>query len=149
MPQLPCPHQAGSLVLFLWIKIDMTTHAAVAGTVYLGGYQFGATEFFGASKNIKSVKILRPKISNSKTLDSKVFGSKDRGETWTAGTIVQREAPEDLITPVPLYAEEAGKPPVFLGRIFADGRETTFRLRVPSGTRKILLDPQQTLLRQP
>ncbi len=67
---------------------------------------------------------------------------------WAAGTIVQRDAPEDLITPVPLYAEVAGKPPVLLGRVFADGRETPFRLRAPSGTRKILLDPQQTLLRQ-
>jgi hypothetical protein len=69
-------------------------------------------------------------------------------EAWASGTIVQRDAPEDLITPVPLYAEAPGRPPVLLGRIFADGGETTFRLRVPSGTRKILLDPQLTLLRQ-
>ena len=69
-------------------------------------------------------------------------------EAWASGTIVQRDAPEDLITPVPLYAEAPGRPPVLLGRIFADGGETPFRLRVPSGTRKILLDPQLTLLRQ-
>jgi hypothetical protein len=81
---------------------------------------------------LKNVKILHPKE-----------------EAWATGTIAQRDAPDDLITPVPLYGESPGKPQVLLGRVFADGRETTFRLRVPSGTRKILLDPQQTLLRQP
>jgi hypothetical protein len=73
---------------------------------------------------------------------------RSKEEIWASGAIVQRDAPEDLITPVPLYAEAPGRPPVLLGRIFADGGETTFRLRVPSGTRKVLLDPQQTLLRQ-
>jgi len=73
---------------------------------------------------------------------------RSKEEAWASGTIVQRDAPDDLITPVPLYAEAPGRPPVLLRRIFADGGETTFRLRVPSGTRKILLDPQLTLLRQ-
>jgi hypothetical protein len=76
----------------------------------------------------------------------KLLHSKE--EAWASGTIVQRDAPEDLVTPVPLYAEAPGRPPVLLGRIFADGEQTPFRLRVPSGTRKILLDPQLTLLRQ-
>ncbi len=71
-----------------------------------------------------------------------------REGTWVSGTIVQQEAPEDLITPVPVYAETAGKTPVLLGRVFADGRETSFRLRVPTGTQAVLLDPQQTVLRQ-
>ena len=83
------------------------------------------------SLELKGVKILHP-----------------REEASAIGTIVQRDAPEDLITPVPLYAEIPGQPPVLLGRIFADGRETAFHLRVPSGTRKILIDPQLTLLRQ-
>jgi len=73
---------------------------------------------------------------------------RSKEEAWASGTIVQRDAPDDLITPVPLYAEAPGRPPVLLRRIFADGGETAFRLRVPSGTRKILLDPQLTLLRQ-
>ena len=64
------------------------------------------------------------------------------------GSLVQREAPDDLIVPVPLYAEGMGKAPVFLGRVFADGSETSFRLRVPPGTRRLLLDPGETLLRQ-
>jgi hypothetical protein len=74
--------------------------------------------------------------------------SHPKGQTWAAGTIVQRDAPDDLITPVPLYAELPGMPPVLLGRIFVDGRETSFRIPVPSATRKIDLDPHRTLLRQ-
>jgi len=80
---------------------------------------------------VKHVKILR-----------------QREETWATGTIVQRETPDDLVTSVPLYAQAAGKTPVLLGRVFADGRETSFRLRVPAGTQEVLLDPQQTVLRQ-
>jgi len=60
---------------------------------------------------------------------------------------VQGDAPEDLVTPVPLYADMKGKPPLFLGRMFADGRETVFRFRVPAGTKAIALDPHETLLR--
>ena len=73
---------------------------------------------------------------------------RQRDETWVTGVILQREAPEDLVTPVPLYAVAPGKEPVFLGRVFADGAETNFRLRVPSGTRQIVLDPEQTVLRR-
>jgi len=71
------------------------------------------------------------------------------GEVWATGTITQSDAPDDLVTPVPLYADAAGKEPVLLRRIFSDGPETSFRLRVPNSTRKILLDPRQTLLRRP
>jgi len=67
------------------------------------------------------------------------------GATVVSGTVLQKDAPEDLVTPVPLYASAGGKP-VFLGRVFADGPETTFRLSAPAGTRKIVLDPNQTLL---
>ena len=73
---------------------------------------------------------------------------RQRGETWVTGVILQREAPEDLVTPVPLYATAPGKEPVFLGRVFADGTETNFRLRAPSATREVVLDPEQTLLRR-
>jgi hypothetical protein len=66
------------------------------------------------------------------------------------GLIVQDEtnAPRDLVTPVPVYAVLPGKT-VLLGQVFADGPETTFRLSAPPGTRKILLDPYQTLLTKP
>jgi hypothetical protein len=34
----------------------------------------------------------------------------------------------------------------YLGRVFVDGDETSFHFSAPSGTRKILLDPDQTVL---
>jgi hypothetical protein len=58
---------------------------------------------------------------------------------------VQEHAPNSLVTAVPLYASIAGKN-VFLGHVFAEGKETAFRLSAPAGVRKVLLDPEQTLL---
>jgi hypothetical protein len=65
------------------------------------------------------------------------------------GRIVQKHAPADLVTSVPLYANIPGKDPVLLGRVFAEGRETPFSLPVPSQTRRILLDPFGTVLTRP
>jgi hypothetical protein len=65
--------------------------------------------------------------------------------TTITGTILQKDAPDDLVTPVPLYAFHAGKM-TLLGQVFADGPETSFHLTAPLGTRKILIDPRQTLL---
>ena len=70
----------------------------------------------------------------------------DHGKaTVVSGTLVQEEAPETLVSAVPLYATIAGKN-VFLKRVFADGRETQFRLSAPAGTRKLVIDPEHTLL---
>ncbi len=76
------------------------------------------------------------------------FVTKGTGVTVT-GTIVQRQAPQDLVTSVPVYAITAGKQTVLLGRVFADGEETSFRLSAPAGTRKIVLDPFDTVLTSP
>ena len=62
------------------------------------------------------------------------------------GRIKQADAPDDLVTSVPIYAQVAGKTPVLLGRVFADGPETSFHLRAPAGARKLLIDPYQTVL---
>jgi len=67
------------------------------------------------------------------------------GGTVATGTIVQEHAPESLVSAVPVYAVVGGKN-VFLARVFAEGGETHFRLNAPSGTRKLLVDPEQTLL---
>jgi len=66
--------------------------------------------------------------------------------TVVSGTLLQKEAPESLVTSVPLYAVVGGKAPVLLGRVFVDGPEANFRLTAPVGTRKILLDPYQTVM---
>ena len=67
------------------------------------------------------------------------------GSTLVTGTILQRFAPNDLATSVPLYAALPGRS-VLLGRVFADGPETQFRFTAPAGTRKVVLDPNQTVL---
>jgi len=70
------------------------------------------------------------------------------GGSVVTGTIVQDDAPKDLVTPVPVYAVLAGKT-VLLGQVFADGPETAFHLFAPPGARKVVLDPYQTLLTRP
>lgn len=66
-----------------------------------------------------------------------------------SGTIVQKEAPEDLVTSVPVYAVNPGKQMVLLGRVFADGPESSFHVSAPAGTHKIVLDPYETILTRP
>jgi hypothetical protein len=70
---------------------------------------------------------------------------KERGAV-ASGVIVQKDAPEDLVTAVPVYAMTSGNSLVFLGEVLADGTETSFRLNAPSDARKIVLDPKQTIL---
>ena len=70
------------------------------------------------------------------------------GKNVASGIIRQKEAPQDLVTLVPVYAA-TGAEPLFLGRVFADGDETTFQFLVPPGTKKLLLDPYQTVLTKP
>ena len=66
-----------------------------------------------------------------------------------SGTILQKDAPEDLVTSVPVYAVIAGKQLVLLGRVFADGEESSFHIAAPAGTHKIVLDPYETILTSP
>lgn len=66
-----------------------------------------------------------------------------------SGTILQKDAPQDLVTSVPIYAVTAGRQQVLLGRVFADGEESSFRLSAPAGTHKIVLDPNETILTSP
>jgi len=73
-----------------------------------------------------------------------------KGNTTIAtGVIHQRDAPEDLVTSVPVYAVVAGRVPVLVGRVFADGSETSFHLSVPGGTHRLVLDPNGTVLTAP
>ena len=67
------------------------------------------------------------------------------GSTAVTGTILQKDASDQLVTPIPIYAVLARKN-VLLGRVFAEGPETGFRLSAPAGTRKLVVDPNQTLL---
>ena len=64
-------------------------------------------------------------------------------------TVTQKDAPDDLVTSVPIYAQFSDNRQVFIGRVFADGDETKFRLAVPAGTKRLVLDPMNTVLRRP
>jgi hypothetical protein len=66
-----------------------------------------------------------------------------------SGTILQKDAPQDLVTSVPVYAVTTGKQMVLLGRVFADGEESSFHLPAPAGAHKIVLDPNDTILTSP
>ncbi len=83
------------------------------------------------------------------------------GKTYASGKLLQGDAPDRLVTAVPVYAQfgrrtRARREPVqtedqsltYIGRVFADGPETTFRLAVPAGARQLVLDPYETVLRQ-
>ncbi len=73
-----------------------------------------------------------------------------QGTRWLANfTVLQQDAPDDLVTSVPIYAVLGDNRRVYAGRVFADGNVTKSRLTVPVGTRKLLLDPLNTLLRRP
>jgi hypothetical protein len=87
---------------------------------------------------IKGTAIPRFELRSTKYVDKP-------GGTAVSGVILQKDAPKDLVTPLPLYAVRGGKL-VFLSRVFADGPETSFHLTAPTGTRKIVVDPDQTLL---
>lgn len=70
-------------------------------------------------------------------------------QATVSGTLEQKDAPADLVTSVPIYAVVPDKPPQWIGRVFADGAESSFRLTAPVNTRRIVLDPDGTVLAQP
>ena len=61
------------------------------------------------------------------------------------GKIDQEDAPDTLVTSVPIYASVGGKN-IFLSRVFVEGNATTFHVSAPLHTRKIVIDPEQTVL---
>ena len=74
------------------------------------------------------------------------FAEKEKGKTTlVTGILAQEQAPDTLVTAVPVYASIGGKN-IFLKRIFAEGDETQFRISAPPGTRRLVIDPEQTLL---
>ncbi len=68
--------------------------------------------------------------------------------TVITGKILQKDAPDELVTSVPIYGVTTGKSSVLLGRIFADGPETSFRLVASTRVKKIEVDPDHTVLRR-
>jgi hypothetical protein len=81
-------------------------------------------------------------------IELKQFVLKRRGGATVAiFNLQQQQCPESLVTSVPIFAELVGGERVPLQRVFADGYESNFELKVPSGTRRLLVDPEEKLLR--
>jgi Peptidase family M1 domain len=62
------------------------------------------------------------------------------------GKIFQSGVPRSFIAPVPLYANSGIGPSTLLGRVVTDGPETPFHFVTQTPPRKLLIDPQMTLL---
>ena len=70
------------------------------------------------------------------------------GKPIVSATLLQNDAPDDLVTSVPVYGiVEDNK--IYLGRVFAEGQETRISLPVPPGVKRLVLDPYQTVLTAP
>ncbi|MBZ5628607.1 MAG: hypothetical protein LAO06_07050 [Acidobacteriia bacterium] len=63
------------------------------------------------------------------------------------GKILQNEATDELVTAVPVYASVGGRQ-ALLGYVFADGKESGFRLNAPQGAKNVVLDPYGTVLKR-
>lgn len=70
------------------------------------------------------------------------------GKLKIAGTVLQDHAAPDMVTAIPLYAIDASGVSRFLAFIFADDAKTEFRLTAPAGTKEIVMDPEETVLRR-
>lgn len=70
------------------------------------------------------------------------------GKPMVSATVLQNDAPEDLVTSIPVYGV-VGDNKIYLGRVFAEGHETRFSLPAPAGVKRLVLDPYQTVLTAP
>jgi len=64
------------------------------------------------------------------------------------GTLLQDHAAKDMVTAVPMYAVDAAGKSQFVGFVFADDDKTEFTLTAPAGTKEIVMDPDETVLRR-
>jgi hypothetical protein len=78
-----------------------------------------------------------------------VHVTEKNGVTTVTGTIVQKDAPDDLVTAIPVYAMTTAGTLIFLGEVLADGAESSFRLTSQVSVHKIVLDPKRTILSAP
>ncbi len=70
------------------------------------------------------------------------------GKLKAKGTIRQEFAAKDMVTAIPLYSVDEAGHSRFLAFVFVDEAKTDFELTVPVGTRELLLDPENTVLRR-
>jgi hypothetical protein len=77
------------------------------------------------------------------------FTAQHSGDQFVVkGTLHQSGVSRDFIAAVPLYASSTGGRPIFLGRVVTNGEETSFRFVTRADPKKIIIDPELTLLWQ-
>jgi len=62
------------------------------------------------------------------------------------GKLIQKNVPDSFVLRVPIYFQGQGAKPVFLGRVVTSGEETPFQFVSVASPKKLLIDPQMTLL---
>ncbi|HYL93558.1 MAG TPA: M1 family aminopeptidase [Alphaproteobacteria bacterium] len=64
------------------------------------------------------------------------------------GIVRENQTAPDMVTALPVYAVDQGGRQHFVAFVFVDEENTEFKLTVPAGTKDLLLDPMNTVLRR-
>ncbi len=62
------------------------------------------------------------------------------------GKLIQKNVPDDFVLSVPIYGQAQGSKPALLGHVVTSGDETSFQFVTAAAPRRLLIDPQMTLL---
>jgi hypothetical protein len=62
------------------------------------------------------------------------------------GKLFQKNVPDDFVLRVPIYGQRQTSKPVLLGNVITSGEETSFQFTTPISPKRLLIDPQMTLL---
>jgi aminopeptidase N len=62
------------------------------------------------------------------------------------GKFFQKNVPDDFVLRVPIYWQGRGGKPVLLGHVITSGEETSFQFVTATMPKRLLIDPQMTLL---
>jgi len=58
----------------------------------------------------------------------------------------QKNVPDDFVLRVPIYGQTQGSKPAFLGHVVTSGEVTSFQFVIAALPKRLLIDPQMTLL---
>ncbi len=62
------------------------------------------------------------------------------------GKLIQKNVPDDFVLRVPIYGQAQGSKPALLGHVVTSGDETSFQFVSATLPKRLLIDPQMTLL---
>jgi hypothetical protein len=62
------------------------------------------------------------------------------------GKLIQRNVPDDFVLSVPIFWQPQSSKPAFLGNVTTSGEETSFQFVTAALPKRLLIDPQMTLL---